>query len=59
MARPYIKRLVHRAREMELNLIGMEVKGRQRLAGSEGIGSLLPGEGWPGMKSQQELCSRQ
>ena len=44
---------------MELNLTGMEVKGRQRLAGSDGIGFLLPGEGWPGMKLQQELCSRQ
>ena len=48
---------VNRAKEMKLNRIGMEVKGRQRLARSDGIGFLLPGEGWPGMKSQQELCS--
>ena len=59
MARLYIQSLVYRAKEMELNLTGMEVKGRQRLAGSDGIGFLLPGEGWPGMKLQQELCSRQ
>jgi len=55
VARPYIKS--NRAKEMEPNRIDMEVKGRQRLAGSDGIGFLLPGEGWPGMKSQQELCS--